>query len=189
MRTRVRQVQILIVSAKFDLLSIIQRQRLVNRCLEADLHSGQLHSVRQRCLTPAQWAAKGNPQSFHPDQPCSLHAASPKSVIGLGPPLSPNSAKNVVLLPVHVHEARLPSPMVGASKPSPAEPSFELCEVCEPCDVDMQQLLPSTTASAVAGRAKRALEALDTWWADTVAHLDDAAGADAVAWAPAAALR
>ena len=57
-------LQILIVSPKFAGCNTLQRQRLVNTALGAELHSGKVHSVQMRCWTPAQWRDSGMPEAF-----------------------------------------------------------------------------------------------------------------------------
>lgn len=46
--------KLVLVSAHFEGLSRIQRQRLVNECLADDMKSG-VHALTQRTLTPAEW--------------------------------------------------------------------------------------------------------------------------------------
>ncbi|MGZ3772682.1 MAG: BolA family protein [Pseudobdellovibrionaceae bacterium] len=46
--------KILVVSAKFMGLSRIDRQRLVNELVKAELKTG-LHALTQRALTPDEW--------------------------------------------------------------------------------------------------------------------------------------
>ena len=46
--------RVLIVSEKFEGLSRVDRQRLVNECLKEELNSG-LHALGQRTLTASEW--------------------------------------------------------------------------------------------------------------------------------------
>lgn len=46
--------KVLVVSAAFEGKSRIDRQRMVNDLLKAELQSG-LHALTQRALTPAEW--------------------------------------------------------------------------------------------------------------------------------------
>merc|ERR1712029_315161 len=71
-----KEVLILVVLSKFERKSILQRQRMINKVLFQDLNNGKLHSVRMRCLTPAQWEKMGKPKTFQPDAPCSDNAYS-----------------------------------------------------------------------------------------------------------------
>ena len=67
-----REILVLVVSARFDGMTPIDRQRAVNAVLAEDLSTGRLHSVRMKCWTPAQWQRQGAPQSF----PLAVHLAS-----------------------------------------------------------------------------------------------------------------
>ena len=69
------ELLLVVVSERFEGISLLQRQRIVNSVLAADLASGRLHSVRMKSWTPAQWEGKGRPHSFNPGEPCPL--ASP----------------------------------------------------------------------------------------------------------------
>jgi len=67
---------ILVVSSRFERKSLIQRQRMVNTVLRDDLTDGSLHSVRMKCLTPAQWEGAGRPPSLRPGAPCTVHVSA-----------------------------------------------------------------------------------------------------------------
>ena len=73
------KVEILVVSPRFSGCSLLERQRLVNEAIEAQLQSGKVHSVQMRCWTPAQWEEKGRPQAFAA-RPC----AEPSHRLGFG---------------------------------------------------------------------------------------------------------
>lgn len=55
--------KVLVVSAAFEGKSRIDRQRLVNELLKAELQSG-LHALTQRTLTPAEWDLQKNQMHF-----------------------------------------------------------------------------------------------------------------------------
>jgi stress-induced morphogen len=46
--------KLVLVSSKFEGLSRIQRQRLVNECVADDMKNG-VHALTQRTLTPLEW--------------------------------------------------------------------------------------------------------------------------------------
>jgi stress-induced morphogen len=54
--------KVLIVSAKFEGLARIARQRLVNEAFKSELADG-IHALTQRCLAPAEWHNEGS-ESF-----------------------------------------------------------------------------------------------------------------------------
>ncbi|XP_040399612.1 bolA-like protein 2 [Cygnus olor] len=49
--------RVLVVAAAFRGKGLLQRHRLVNEVLAAEL--GRIHALEQRTLTPEQWAAEG----------------------------------------------------------------------------------------------------------------------------------
>nr|AYM54068.1 bolA-like protein [Byssovorax cruenta] len=59
--------RVLVVSAAFEGLGLVDRHRRVNEILEADLKKG-LHALTMRTLTPAQWSEQAG-ESF-PSPPC-----------------------------------------------------------------------------------------------------------------------
>mmetsp|Transcript_52194 Transcript_52194/g.117222 ORF Transcript_52194/g.117222 Transcript_52194/m.117222 type:complete len:215 (-) Transcript_52194:249-893(-) len=65
-----RDVQALIVASCFEGRSSLERQRLVNDALYAQLSSGELHSLQVRCWTPSQWELHGRPTNL--GKPCTV---------------------------------------------------------------------------------------------------------------------
>jgi stress-induced morphogen len=65
--------KILIVSAEFEGISRIDRQRRVNKVLEEELKNG-LHALTQRALSPTEWNKAGKLTGFI-SPPC---AGAPK---------------------------------------------------------------------------------------------------------------
>lgn len=55
--------KVLIVSAKFEGLSRVDRQRLVHSAAAEELKSG-LHALTQRALTPSEWDSMGATAGF-----------------------------------------------------------------------------------------------------------------------------
>lgn len=55
--------KVLVVSALFEGLSRVDRQRRVNEILADELKSG-LHALTQRALTPKEWATQGSAAGF-----------------------------------------------------------------------------------------------------------------------------
>ena len=55
--------KVLVVSALFEGLSRVDRQRRVNEILADELKSG-LHALTQRALTPKEWATQGSAADF-----------------------------------------------------------------------------------------------------------------------------
>ncbi|MEN0057414.1 MAG: BolA family protein [Bdellovibrio sp.] len=58
--------KVLIVSDKFTGLSRLDRQRLVNELLQAELKTG-LHALAQKTLTPQEWEAQKSLSFESPD--------------------------------------------------------------------------------------------------------------------------
>jgi len=59
--------RVYVVSEKFEDIARIQRQRLVNETLKAEL-AGGVHALTQRCLTPMEWSEGGAVEVASP--PC-----------------------------------------------------------------------------------------------------------------------
>lgn len=55
--------KVVVVSPQFEGCSLIDRQRLVNRLLEAELRGG-VHALTMKTLTPTQWQAAGGQIQF-----------------------------------------------------------------------------------------------------------------------------
>lgn len=55
--------KVLAVSKKFEGLSRIDRQRLINSLLQEELKSG-LHALTQKTMTPAEWEAQKEKLNF-----------------------------------------------------------------------------------------------------------------------------
>merc|ERR1712217_38768 len=53
------ELRIVVVSMVFEGKKLLQRQRLVNKALQAELHSGLVHSLPfLKTWTPSEWQAK-----------------------------------------------------------------------------------------------------------------------------------
>ncbi len=53
--------KVVVVSAKFEGVSILERHRLVNSCLSAELNrAGGIHALSITAKTPAQWTANSS---------------------------------------------------------------------------------------------------------------------------------
>merc|ERR1711924_117104 len=76
-----KEILLLICAEAFEGMSLLDRQRQVNSILGDDLRSGRLHSVRMKCMTPAQWERHGRPQAFPGNKPCASPVSSPVSVM------------------------------------------------------------------------------------------------------------
>lgn len=96
-----RELLLLVVSPGFAARSPLARQRLVNGLLDAELRSGRLHSVRMRCLTPAQWEARGRPRAFRTHEPCAMADAAEEEGRdrGGGERLQPAATPSTMLVP------------------------------------------------------------------------------------------
>ena len=134
-----REILVLVVSARFDGMTPIDRQRAVNAVLAEDLSTGRLHSVRMKCWTPAQWQRQGAPQSFplavHLASKCTKPAAasaeySPTSVLA-----TPSTTTAMEATPLQLPASAQP----GHAKPKPlhreedalAQKTQDSLEVCE----------------------------------------------------------
>lgn len=51
--------KLLLVSARFENLSRVARQRLVNEALKSEFQSGGLHALTLKTLTPFEWSEAG----------------------------------------------------------------------------------------------------------------------------------
>ncbi len=56
--------RLVVVSKKFEGLSRIQRQRLVNEVLKDLLVPGGIHALTQKTLTPTEWREQGGASQF-----------------------------------------------------------------------------------------------------------------------------
>jgi len=79
------ELLLLIVSPLFDKVALLQRQRMINKVLHFDLHTGHLHSIRMKCLTPSQWIQKGKPHSFRSQAPCVMNLKNIAVVVHKNP--------------------------------------------------------------------------------------------------------
>ncbi|MGZ3770351.1 MAG: BolA family protein [Bdellovibrio sp.] len=59
--------KVVVVSKKFEGLSRIERQRLVNDLVKTELQSG-LHALTQKTLTPEEWEKQKNDLQFESPQ-------------------------------------------------------------------------------------------------------------------------
>ncbi|XP_066840320.1 LOW QUALITY PROTEIN: bolA-like protein 2 [Anser cygnoides] len=73
--------RVLVVAAAFRGKGLLQRHRLVNEALAAEL--GRIHALEQRTLTPEQWAAEGG----------SERSPSPTACVTWPPPPPRNTPK------------------------------------------------------------------------------------------------
>jgi stress-induced morphogen len=60
--------KVLIVSAAFEGLDLVDRHRKVNEILSAELKGGGLHALTMRTLTPSQWSEQATADFRSP--PC-----------------------------------------------------------------------------------------------------------------------
>ena len=61
--------QVIVVSSAFDGVQLLQRHRMVNAALAAELADpGKIHALSLTTKTPEQWAKSGG--SVHPTPPC-----------------------------------------------------------------------------------------------------------------------
>jgi BolA protein len=60
---------LIVVSTQFEGRSLVERHRLVNAALAAELASGEVHALTMKTLTPAEWAKTSGPVTNEPP-PC-----------------------------------------------------------------------------------------------------------------------
>ena len=91
-----RDIILLVVTTLFEGKRPLERLRLVNGVLAAELGSGAVHSLQARCWTPAQWQRKGEPHTLVSQE------NSPKAE-----PSSLSSSPTLVTATLHASPARV----------------------------------------------------------------------------------
>ena len=61
-----REYTLLVVANGFDGMAPIERHRAVHHAINAELQTGEVHSMQMRCWTVAQWQRKGEPARWWP---------------------------------------------------------------------------------------------------------------------------
>ena len=87
----------LVVANGFDGMAPIERHRAVHHAIDAELQTGEVHSMQMRCWTVAQWQRKGEPAAFSalPHTP----SASPLLTLTANPPPQLTSNELLPCLP------------------------------------------------------------------------------------------
>ncbi len=59
-------IHLIVVDAAFEGQKSFQRQRPILKAFAPHIHSGRIHALDLKCLTPAEVEEKGLPDAFHP---------------------------------------------------------------------------------------------------------------------------